>query len=358
LKILRRDLKHRIVQLELRNIDDLWAIYNVIQKGDRVFGRTTREVKSTETARPSSRRVTVTLGITVQKTYFDRDMDRLRVHGIVFEAPEEVRVTGSHHTLSVGPEDTITIVKDRWLNHHVERLERAAVEEEPIAILALDSEEAAVAVLRTFGLEFKGEVRSQLPGKAEAEKRQLALKEYFGRIKELLEAVSARISGPILVVGPGFTKDGLTKEVKSGSTHLRSKTLIVKSVGSGGVAGVHEAVRVGAVNKIRKDSRAAHETELVNEALKRLGRSSGDVSYGIDTVEADTNAGAVDTLIVVDQVIREAEDEERSRIEATMRKAEDHGGRVTLVSSEQEAGKMLQSLGGLVALLRYRLHYE
>jgi len=358
LRILRRDLKHGIVQVELRNIDDLWALYNVIEKGDRVFGRTTREVKSTDSARPSSRRVTVNLGITVQKVYFDRDLNRLRVHGIVFEAPEEVRVTGSHHTLSVGPEDAVTIVKERWLNHHVERLDRAVVAEEPILILALDSEEASVAVLRTFGLEFKGEVRSQLPGKSEAEKRQLALKEYFGRIEELLEAVSSGIGGPILVVGPGFTKDHFAKEARSSLRSLRSRSLVVKAVGSGGVAGVHEAIRVGAVNKIRKDSRAVQETELVNEALKRLGSSSGDISYGLDQVEADTSAGAVDRLIVADHVIREAEDEERSRIEAIMRKVEERGGKVTLVSSEQEAGKMLQSLGGLAALLRYRLHQE
>jgi protein pelota len=66
----------------------------------------------------------------------------------------------------------------------------------------------------------------------------------------------------------------------------------------------------------------------------------------------------VDTLVVADHVIREAEDEERSRIESIMRKVEERGGKVTLVSSEQEAGKMLQSLGGLAALLRYRLHQE
>ena len=358
MKILRKDLKHAIVQVELRNIDDLWALYNVIEKGDQVFGRTTREVKSTDSARPSSRRVTITLGISVQKTYFDRDMDRLRVHGIVSEAPEDLKVTGSHHTLSVGPEDSLTIVKERWLSHHVERLERAAVEEEPIAILALDSDEAAVAILRTFGLDFKGEVRSWLPGKAEANKRQLALKEYFVRIEELLETACSEIRGPILVVGPGFTKDQFAREVRSRSNGLNSKGITLKSVGSGGMAGVHEAIRVGAVHKIRRNSRAVQETELVGEALKRVGRSSGDVSYGFDRVEADANAGAVDTLIVVDQLVREAEDEERSRIETTMRKVESAKGKVTIVSGEHEAGRMLRSIGGVIALLRYRLHQE
>ena len=47
LKILLKDIKHDVMKVELRNIDDLWALYNVIQKGDRVVGKTTREVKST-----------------------------------------------------------------------------------------------------------------------------------------------------------------------------------------------------------------------------------------------------------------------------------------------------------------------
>lgn len=356
MKILLNDIKHGIMKLELRNIDDLWALYNVIQKGDRVLGRTTREVKSTETARPFSRRVTVTLGITVQKVYFDRDLNRLRVHGIVYDAPEEVRVTGSHHTLSVGPEDILTIVKDKWLNHQVERVEKAAVAEEPIIILALDSEETSIAVLRSFGLDFKGEVRSRLPGKNEAEKRQVAVKDYFQRIRSLLQTVCAESVGPLLIVGPGFTKDHFAKELRSEAKYLGPRSVAVKSVGSGGVAGVHEAIRVGAINKIRRDSRAVQETELVNEVLKRLGSSSGDVSYGFDPIEADTEAGAVDTLIVSDQVIREAQDEDRSRIESTIRRVEERGGKIALVSSEQEAGKMLQSLGGIAALLRYRLH--
>ncbi len=358
MKILLKDIKHDIMKVELRNIDDLWALYNVIQKGDRVLGKTTREVKSTESARPSSRRLTVTLGITVQKVYLDRELARLRIHGIVFDAPEEVRVTGSHHTLSVGPEDIVTIVKDKWLKHQVERVEKAVVAEEPIIVLALDSEEASVAILRSFGLDFKGEVRSRLPGKSEAEKRQVAMKDYFQRIGTLLEIVCAESTGPILIVGPGFTKDHFAKELESEAKYLGSRTVLVKSVGSGGVGGVHEAIRVGAVSKLRRDARATQETELVNEALRRLGLSSGDISYGLERVQADTEAGAVDTLIVSDKVVREAEDEERSRIEATMNTVEERGGRVALVSSEQEAGKMLQSLGGVAALLRYRLHQE
>jgi len=344
------------MKLELSNIDDVWVLYNVIQKGDRVLGRTTREVKSTETARPSSRRVPVTLGVTVQKVYFDRNLDRLRIHGIVFEAPEEVRVTGSHHTLSVGPEDTLTLLKERWLNHQVQRVEKAVVAEEPIIILALDSEEASVAVLRAYGLDFKGEVRSRLPGKAEAEKRQVAMKEYFHRIQTLLDAVFVEFRGPVLIVGPGFTRDHFVKQLETDARHLGSRRVAVKAVGSGGVAGVHEAIRVGAIRKIRRDSRAVQETELVNEALKRLGSSRGDVSYGLDRVEADGTLGAVDTLLVADDVIREAQDEQRTRIEATMRTVEDRGGKVALVSSEHEAGKMLHSLGGVAALLRYTLH--
>jgi len=356
LKILTKDIKHGVMKLELRNIDDLWVLYNVIQKGDRVLGRTTREVKSTETARPSSRRLTVTLGVTVQKVYFDRDMNRLRVHGIVFEAPEEVRVTGSHHTLSVGPEDIVTILKHKWPNHQVERIEKAVVAEEPIIIVALDSEEASVAVLRSFGLDFKGEIRSRLPGKNEEEKRQAATRDYFHRIMTLLDTVSVEVSGPLLIVGPGFTKDHFAKELEPEAKRSGSRRVAVKAVGSGGIAGVHEAIRVGAINKIRRDSRAIQETELVNEALKRLGSSTGDISYGLDRVRADADSGAVETLLMCDEVIREAEDEERSKLEAMMGSVEDRGGKVVLVSSEQEAGRMLQSLGGVAALLRYRLH--
>jgi protein pelota len=98
------------------------------------------------------------------------------------------------------------------------------------------------------------------------------------------------------------------------------------------------------------------ELELVEELLARLGSSTGDVSYGIDQVSEDAASGAVETVLVCDETLRGSEEEQRRRLEETLRLAEAKGGKVIVVSTGHEGGRKLKSLGGVAALLRYARH--
>jgi protein pelota len=98
------------------------------------------------------------------------------------------------------------------------------------------------------------------------------------------------------------------------------------------------------------------EIGAVNEVLRRIGASSGDVSYGLDEVEGDAKAGAVEALLICGEALREAGDELRARLEGVIKSVEDKGGRVIIVSGDHEGGRALSSLGGIAALLRFRRH--
>jgi len=60
-------------------------------------------------------------------------------------------------------------------------------------------------------------------------------------------------------------------------------------------------------------------------------------------------AGAVDTLLVLDSEVR------KGGVEKLMTAVENGRGNVIVVSERFEAGKKLESIGGLAALLRYRM---
>jgi len=353
MRIIAKDLKKSFVKLQVFSLDDLWALYNVIVPGDCVYARTTREVKAEGVGRPSSRRVPVFMGLRVERVQFDRGISKLRLLGTVIEAPEEVHAKGSHHTISVGIEDQMTIVKDRWAKHHLDRLERSKATHAPLIIVALDSEECCVALVRSFGVEMRAELRPAMPGKMDAEAREGAVKRYFADV-----AKSLQTSGrwPILIVGPGFVKENLAKYLRSSSPEVAGRIASVASVSNGGVAGVYEAIRSGIVSRAMRDSRAAEEVSLVEGVLKRLGAGTGDVAYGIAEVEEDTLAGAVDKLLICDGLLRESPEDLRKRVEEIMRAGESKGGKLTIVSSEHEGGRQLMSLGGIAAILRYQRH--
>ncbi len=60
-------------------------------------------------------------------------------------------------------------------------------------------------------------------------------------------------------------------------------------------------------------------------------------------------AGAVDTLLVLDTEVR------KENVEGMMTAVESGRGNVLVVSERFEAGKKLEAIGGIAALLRYKL---
>jgi len=358
LKILRSDLKHDKVIVVPETLDDLWHLYNIVTLNDEVYAQTTREVRVDERyARPKrGRRVSVFLGVRLEKVLWDRTLNRLRLHGIVCEAPEDINVKGSHHTINVTVNKPITIVKPKWLKHHVDRLERASrVTVTPITVISMDDEEYCVAVLRQYGVDTKVEERTKLPGKLEAEKRTKAKREFFKKALQSLMETWKDSRGPIVVIGPGFVKNEFVSYMKREAADIASSLIDVKGVNSSGLAGIQEALRSGVLAKALKHVRIAEETKVMEEALERLGKGRLDVTYGLAEVEKASLFGAVERLLLADAVLRETTDENRITLEKLMREVEERGGQIIVLSTEHEAGAKLLALGGVVALLRFPL---
>jgi len=340
------------------SLDDLWHLYNIIYPGDEVYAKTTREVKIEELyARPKEgRRVSVFLGVRVERVFWDRSLNRLRVHGVICQVPEDIGGKGTHHTLNVAIDKPLTIVKTQWLKHQVDRLERATSIEAPlITVMSIDDEEYCVAVLRQYGLEVKAKKSTRLPGKLQAEKRDEAIKGFFKSALQALQETWTSLRSPIVILGPGFFKNDFVEFVREKTTDIADNIVDVKSVNSAGVAGIQEALRSGVLAKTLKDIRIAEETRLVEEALARLGKGSADITYGKNEVARATEYGAVERLLVADTMLREASDQDRETMENIMRNVEAKGGKVTIISTEHEAGAELQGLGGIAALLRFSI---
>jgi protein pelota len=358
LKILRRDLKHGKVIVVPETLDDLWHLYNIVVFNDEVYARTTRVARVDERyARPKKgKRFSVFLGIKVEKVLWDRTLNRLRVHGIVCEAPEEINVKGSHHTIKVTVNKPITIVKSRWPKHHVDRLERASrVTVTPITVMSMDDEEYCVAVLRQYGVDVRVEERTKLPGKLEAEKRTKAKREFFKKALQSLRETWKNSRNPIVVIGPGFVKNDFVRYIKREASDIASAVIDVKGVNSSGLAGIQEALRSGILIKALRHVRIAEETKVMEEVLERLGRGRLDVTYGLTDVEKASLFGAVEKLLLADVTLRETTNEKRTTLEKLMREVEERGGQIIVISTEHEAGAKLLALGGVAALLRFPL---
>lgn len=358
MKIVEKNLHQGFVKVVPDTPDDLWHLYNIIYKGDEVYAYTSRAIKSdSEGSRPkSAERVSAFMGVTVENVGWDKFLGKLRVHGLICHAPDIIP-TGTHHTIAIGLNQQLTVVKKEWPKHLLDRLIQASESEKPLLIISIDDEGFAIAETKQYGVEMKVEERVRLPGKHEADKRVEGTKAYFRKAVNSLNMLWTQNHNPIVIIGTGFVKNDFARYLADESKDLNKSVADIKSVNNGGTAGIYEALRSGVLLKTTNQLRIVEETEAMEEVMKRLGKGEGTITYGLTGVEEAVQMGAVEKLIVADTALRDAEEEQRLKLETLMRDVERQNAKVTVISTEHEAGSKLLSLGGLAALLRFPLYH-
>lgn len=357
MKIIEKNLRQGFVKAVPDTSDDLWHLYNVVYKGDEVYAYTSRAIKNdSESSRPkSAERVSAFMGVTVESVSWDKFLGKLRVHGLICHAPDIIP-TGAHHTLAIGLNQPVTIVKKEWPKHLLDRLIAASETEKPLLIISIDDEGFAVAETKQYGVEIRVEERVRLPGKHEADKRIEGTKAYFRKALNSLNQIWAQNHNPIIIIGTGFVKTDFAKYIAEEAQDMNKALADIKSVNNGGTAGIYEALRSGVLLKATHKLRVVEETQAIEEVMKRLGKGEGTITYGLAGVEEAVQMGAIEKLIIADTALRDADDEQRLKLEAIMREVERHNAKVTVVSTEHEAGFKLIALGGLAALLRFPIY--
>jgi protein pelota len=343
MRVLHRDPKTGEIKLRVENPDDLWHLHNLILPGDHVRASTYRreEVKTDKLRPERGGKVRVTLTIRVEGVEFQAFSDRLRITGVIVEGPQDL---GRHHTLNIGVEDVLSILKT-WRAHELRRIDEAvaAAQKPLVSFLSLDDEEALLAQLRQYGVRELATIRA--PGHGKMFPTGDAQRSFFD--DAVAQVRSTEIGEALVVVGPGFTREAFVEYVKAHAPAIAAK-VHVHGTAHAGMQGIQEALKAGVGAKVFGESRVGYETRMVEKLLEAIA-TDRPCAYGPAEVQEASDAGAIETLLVSDAVVRDP------GIEDLMRAVESARGIVVLVSRHHEAGQRLQALGGVAALLRFAI---
>lgn len=347
MKVLKKELRFGEGEISLiaESLDDLWHLKYIIEPLDLVYAFTKRRIEgATDKLRPEkAEKKAVRLGIQVEKVEFHKFSNRLRVHGIIAEGID----AGAHHTLNIEEGTNLSIIK-KWKKDQFERIREAEIAalRPKVIIATVEEGEACIGVVRQYGVEESSCLRQTL-GKGEGDKRS----EFFGELAKQLKWASEKVEAVILA-GPGFTKEDFLDFLKAREPEL-AKKIVLEDTSSIGVSGFQEVLRRGAVDRIVQESRIGREAKLIEELMKEIS-VKGKAAYGMDDVKNAQSLGAIDTLLITDELLR-TEREERA-IDEFLKDVERAQGRIVVFSTEFEPGKKLESLGGIAALLRFRIN--
>jgi len=333
------------------NVDDLWHLSHVLESGDRVSGDTTRRIqRNEENMRDTGgQREHLFVTIAVDDVEFARFANRLRVGGEIIDCSREDQL-GHHHTLNVEEHDEITIEK-HFKPDQIERIEEAeeAAENADVAIATVEEGEAHIHTVAQYGTEERFSFTAPT-GKGEYARPRSEL------FAELGKALARMDVDAIILAGPGFTKQDARDYIAENHAEVADLLTVVDTAGVGD-RGVHEVLKRGAVDEVQTQTRISKEAELLDDLME--GIATGEkVAYGIDEVAEAADFGAVETLLVVDDRLRQERQGDGDwdvDVNEVIQTVERQGGEVTVFSGEFDPGQQLRNLGGIAALLRYRL---
>lgn len=344
MRVLHQDRQAGEIKVQVETLDDLWHLYNIIVPGDIIISVTYRrdESKTDKLRAERGEKKRMVLGIRAEDVEFQESENRLRVHGVIVEGPQDV---GSYHTLNLGEADVLTIRKEHWSQVALERVKRAVDDSRKPRILfvAIENDEAVVAVARQFGIKEVARIFAPSSGKMYEQKADGNF--YEDVVEKVKQAAEPDV--PLVILGPGFAKEALLAVGKEKEPGL-FKGAHLYQTGQAGMAGVHELMKAGLGNEVVQNSRAAMETKLVEDVLTGIARN-GPVAYGPEEVERAVSMGAVETLVILDSLVRQ------NKYGGLMSAVENARGKVVVVSERFEAGMKLDSIGGIAAMLRFKL---
>ncbi len=348
MKVLKKIPREGKMKIRVETIDDLWYLSGIVKENDRVGAVTSRRDSTiTDKVRDKAgERKTMFLTVLVASVEFVDFADRLRVTGTIVDGPLDL---GQHHTLNVEVGETVDVTKDQWSVLEQQRVNeavrRAAVP--PLTLVCMDDEEAMITVVMDQGVRQVATILGRRTGKRDFGGRTKVAKDegraYYAELAEALASVGGE---NLLVAGPAFWKDQFVAYLKETGAPFAKRVQAV-ATSQAGHAGIQECLRNGQ-DKLLEETRAAADVRVMGRLLEEIG-TDGKATYGMEPVRGALAAGAVEVLLIAEKHLR------TGLLESMGKEAERIGAELRIVARQTDAGRQLESLGGVAAILRYRL---
>jgi len=178
--------------------------------------------------------------------------------------------------------------------------------------------------------------------------RELAAHDFYKRVADVVnkQFLTMKELKGILIGGPGPTKETFF-DGNYLNNELKKKVLGLKDLSYTGEFGLNELVDKS--KDLLAEEVITKEKEILNRFFELLAKEPEKTSYGKKEVEKALEEGAVDILLISEEL-------DDKYIEELEEKADSFGTKVEIVSVETKEGFQLKELGGVVAMLRFAVY--
>ncbi len=331
MQITGKRLRDKQVDILIESVDDLWYLQKILHKDDIIIGEANRKVQINDKGVTSRKQGKVKLSI--QTIDVDLDSKIVRVNGTIIEGSEWFP-QGSFQNVGLEVGSICTIEKE-WGQINLLQIEQACAPQYNVLFLLFDRDDAYFYKRKGSTYETLTNIKSDLNRKYNLNNNESS---YFKQIQDALTKQDHKLD-LICIGSPAFYHDTRfttkTKQIRFDITELNHESCT-------------QMLRDKQVASILKKDVTIKLAQCVNRLKQHLA-SNTKVVYGPQEVKQQSENGAVEVLLVSEKKIKQ----DRDFVEECMKIVEKMKGDTLIVPDKTDESKMVDGLGGLIALLRY-----
>ncbi|MBO3769145.1 MAG: mRNA surveillance protein pelota [Thermoproteota archaeon] len=347
--MIKVDYNKGILEIKPFSGEELWKVYHLIDKNDLASAETTRVVKIDGDEKIRRK---VFMKIMVEEVEFDISSETIHLKGRVLECPEDLEgVKGHYHTLSIGVGDRLILEKQEISPIH-EKILNQEVNTKKLIVVAVELGTATIAIVKDYGIVESNTIEQDVPGKNLPEEHEASVRRFFKEITNLLREIWIKEKPKIIIIGHTVIRESLLRFLKEEYKDIHSAIVGCFHASGGTISAINEFLKSGEMKVVAKELKSIDEILAIEDLLKNIAEDMA--VYGVEETWKAVERGAVSHLIIHVKLASRSR-ELLNKVTDMMRLVESYGGRVTIVSGKHESADKLNNIGGIGAILRYRI---
>ncbi|XP_015570651.1 protein PELOTA 1 isoform X1 [Ricinus communis] len=340
------------VKLTPIDSDDLWFAYNLISPGDSVMAVTVRKVlRQAASGGRDAERVKLKLEIKVEAIDYDKVGSALRIRGKNVLENEHVKI-GAFHTLELELHRPFVLRKEIWDSLALDILSQAS---DPgasadLAVVLMQEGLAHIFLVGKSMTSTRSRIETSIPRKhgPAIAGYESALNKFFEHILQaFLKHIDFSVIRCAVIASPGFTKDQFHRHLllEAERRQLRpiienKSRIVLVHTSSGYKHSLKEVLDAPNIMNMIKDTKAAQEVRALEEFFDMLSNDPARACYGPKHVEVAHERMAVQTLLITDDLFRNADIPTRKKYVNLVNSVKDSGGNAHIFSSMHVSGEL------------------
>ncbi|TBU08945.1 PelA-like RNA-binding protein [Hamiltosporidium tvaerminnensis] len=321
--------------------DDIYSLYNLIDKGDIIKSRTQRKIV---VSNKNTERIYIKLEIVIESITVDLEANVIFFKGKTLTEHEHIKM-GSFHTIEITLNDKLWLTKKEWNLLSLKILRDAETEyTEIFVVLLFDKECFVYSITQNY-------VKNIL-------KQEIKNKNYKNIIT-FLEKANLKIIKSIIIASTSEERNIFLKNISSNKNIKENleKFCSVKldsdySKMSGNKI-IEKMMGDAVVLKKLHNVQFLKDLKEMEVFLTLFNTSSEYIAVGISDVQEGIEYGAVKSLLLTSEVFKSFDIEERKKIEKLILDVKAQNANLFVIPIRHFYGEKLAEMGGVAAILKF-----